>query len=45
MRCGFRTREPLSPNSFAIDVTDASDTDSKPLDPSPTVVISTITPR
>ena len=45
MRCGFRTRENLGPPSFAIDVTDASDTESKPLDPPPTVVISTITRR
>ncbi|MFN2427587.1 MAG: hypothetical protein ABR587_14190, partial [Candidatus Binatia bacterium] len=45
MRCGFRTREPLSPGSFNIDVVDASDTESNPLEPTPTVVISTITRR
>ena len=45
MRCGFRTREELSPESFRIEVTDASDTNSEQVDPPPTVVISTITPR
>ncbi|MFN2378084.1 MAG: hypothetical protein ABR538_16255 [Candidatus Binatia bacterium] len=45
MRCGFRTREGLSPASFDVKVTDASDTNSKPLDPEPNVVISSVTPR
>ncbi len=45
MRCGFRTRENVSPGSFLIEVTDASDTDSKQIEPVPTVVISTISPR
>lgn len=45
MRCGFRTRESLSPASFRILVADASDTDSVQIDPPPTVVISTISPR
>jgi len=45
MRCGFRSRENISPGSFLVEVTDASDTDSKQIEPPPTVVISTITPR
>lgn len=45
LRCGFRTDEELVPADFLIEVTDASDTDSKPLDPAPTVVVSSITER
>jgi hypothetical protein len=45
MRCGFRTEEELTPASFLVDVTDASDTESKPLDPFPTVVVSSIMRR
>lgn len=45
MRCGFRTRESLSPGSFLIEVTDASDVESKPIEPKPTVYIKSIVPR
>jgi hypothetical protein len=47
LRCGFRTRENLSPNSFQVDVTDASGTgeDSEPIDPPPVVVISSVSRR
>ena len=45
LRCGFRTRESISPASFLIEVTDASDVDSKPLEPFPTVAIVGIYPR
>jgi hypothetical protein len=45
LNCGFRTREPLSSNSFAIEVTDASDTNSNPIDPPPTVVLRTVARR
>jgi hypothetical protein len=45
LRCGFRTREELTPDDFAIDVTDASDTSSNPVDPVPSVVVSSITER
>ena len=45
LRCGFRSRENLSANSFQINVVDASDTNSETLEPLPTVVLSAITPR
>jgi hypothetical protein len=45
MRCGFRTSENLSPGSFLVEVTDASDTESKQIEPAPRVLIRTITPR
>lgn len=45
MRCGFRTREELTPDSFSVLVTDASDTDSLELDPYPAVVVSTVALR
>jgi hypothetical protein len=45
MRCGFRTRESLSPGSFLVEVTDASDVESKPIEPRPTVYIRSIVPR
>jgi hypothetical protein len=45
MRCGFRTRENLSPGSFLVEVTDASDTESNQIEPEPKVLIRTITPR
>jgi hypothetical protein len=45
LRCGFRTSEELTPADFAVDVRDASDTESKPLDPVPTVIISSISRR
>jgi hypothetical protein len=46
MRCGFRTfvEEPL-PSDFHIEVTDASSTESKPIEPLPTVSISSVTER
>jgi hypothetical protein len=51
VRCGFRSREALSPNSFLVEVVDASDVgtgtdgDPKPLDPEPTAVILSINRR
>jgi hypothetical protein len=45
MRCGFRTREELGPSDFEIEVTDASDTESKQIDPPPVVVVSAIVER
>jgi hypothetical protein len=42
LRCRFRTRESLGPASFQIEVTDASDTNSNPIDPVPTVEITEI---
>ncbi|MFN2377425.1 MAG: hypothetical protein ABR538_12875 [Candidatus Binatia bacterium] len=45
LRCGFRTTEALEPSSFETRVTDASDTSSRPLDPLPTVSISSVTER
>lgn len=45
MRCGFRTQEGVGPASFDVQVTDASDTSSKPLDPPPNVVVSSVTRR
>src|SRR5207244_2630471 len=45
--CGFRTTESIGPNSFQIDVSDASAAgeNSDPLDPPPTVVIASVTRR
>ena len=40
VRCGFRTREALSPASFLVQVSDASDIKSEPIKPQPTVVVS-----
>lgn len=45
MRCGFRTREELGAADFSVEVTDASDTESLPVDPVPTAVVSTVTER
>ncbi len=45
VRCGFRTREPLSPNSFNVKVVDAADVESQPLDPMPTVAITGVIRR
>lgn len=47
VRCGFRSREALSPNSFLVEVVDASDAgiDPKPMDPEPTAVIRSINRR
>ena len=45
LRCGFQTTEEVSPSSFNVAVTDASRTDGSELDPPPTVVISSVTPR
>jgi len=45
VRCGFRTAEEVEPASFRIDVTDASDTNSKPLDPVPVVEVTDISRR
>jgi len=45
MRCGFRTREPLGPASFQVEVTDASLTNGEQIDPQPTVVIGSVMRR
>lgn len=50
VNCGFRTREPLSPASFQITVTDASDTmqnttAEEPLDPAPIVAVTSVIRR
>lgn len=45
VRCGFRTREPLSPNSFNVVVVDAADTESQPLEPQPTVAVTGVMRR
>jgi hypothetical protein len=45
VRCGFRTRETLTPGSFLVEVKDASDTGSNPIEPAPRVFVSAITPR
>lgn len=45
LRCGFRTREALSPASFLIEVTDAANKKSEPLDPPPTVAIASVMRR
>jgi len=45
MRCGFRTGEELGPQSFLVEVTDASQTNGDPIDPPPTVVISSVVSR
>jgi hypothetical protein len=42
LRCGFRTRENLNPTAFHIEINDASDTNSKAVEPLPTVVISNV---
>lgn len=44
-RCGFRTSEDVEPASFQVEVTDAADTSSRPLDPPPIVFISSVTER
>ena len=44
MRCGFRTREALSPASFLVQVADASTPSGDPVDPPPSVTV-TVTPR
>lgn len=47
LRCGFRTREPVGPASFQIEVTDASDSGEKSeaIEPPPTVVVTNVTRR
>ena len=45
LECGFRTREALDASSFLFEVTDASDTNSNPLDPPPQVVLSRVVRR
>jgi len=45
MTCAFRTRESLSANSFQITVTDASGPDGEPIDPQPSVSITSISRR
>jgi hypothetical protein len=47
VRCGFRSREALSPSSFLVEVVDASDAgiDPRPMDPEPTAVILSINRR
>jgi hypothetical protein len=45
MRCIFRTRDDIGPSDFEIEVTDASGTDSTPIEPPPTVVVGFIGPR
>jgi hypothetical protein len=44
IRCGFRTADDLAPESFRIEVLDASDTNSESLDPPPVVVLSSMAP-
>ena len=45
MRCGFRTKESLSDNSFTVTVTDASSPGGEPSDPPPEVRVARITRR
>jgi hypothetical protein len=45
IRCGFRTSEELTPRDFDIEVRDASDTDSRQIDPPPSVVVKSIFER
>ncbi|MBI5506878.1 MAG: hypothetical protein HY899_18990 [Deltaproteobacteria bacterium] len=45
VRCSFRTPEYLSTSSFAIQVVDASDIDSGPIDPLPTMRVSSVVRR
>jgi len=45
LRCGFRTDEDLAADDFLVEVTDASDPESRPLDPVPSVVVSSVTAR
>jgi len=45
MNCGFRTHEDLDADDFAIDVVDASDTNSQELDPVPSAIVSRISLR
>ncbi len=42
VRCQFRTYEVISTQSFDVDVTDASDTNSDPVRPVPTAVVSSV---
>lgn len=44
VRCGFRTREALDPDSFLVEVVDASDAglDPKPVDPDPAVAVLSV---
>jgi hypothetical protein len=44
VRCGFRTREALSLDSFLVEVVDASDAglDPNPMDPEPTVAVLSV---
>jgi hypothetical protein len=44
LRCGFRTREGLTPADFEIEVTDSSDTNSMQVEP-PVVKVQSIVPR
>lgn len=45
LQCGFRTREEIVPGSFLVEVSDASDINSQPLDPYPEVFVSQVTIR
>lgn len=45
LRCGFRSGGDITPASFEIEVRDASDTNSEPLDPVPTVVVQSVSSR
>lgn len=47
VRCGFRSRESLSPESFVVEVADAADTgnDTKPVEPEPTAAVLSINRR
>lgn len=47
VRCGFVTTEALAPDSFLVEVVDASgaEIDPRPLDPPPTVAVVSVTPR
>lgn len=45
IRCGFRTPEYVSTSSFAVQVVDASDTDSAPISPLPSMRVSSVVRR
>lgn len=45
VRCGFRSPDEISTSSFVARVVDASDTSSAPVDPMPTMRVSSVAPR
>ncbi|HEY2776089.1 MAG TPA: hypothetical protein VGK20_18760 [Candidatus Binatia bacterium] len=45
VRCGFKTSGPISTASFQIQIVDASDAGSEPLDPPPAVFVSSVSRR